>query len=124
MLGMIVNQQLLAGLLSLLPVLIHAYTASMCHPCVYSAETWVILCEGAGFETDDMGIVKAETPVLVFQWAFPAVQKMAQGLSPAVNGFWRNMLTFQVIVFLHTFQIFFKVGRYTVSHTGFQRESR
>lgn len=50
----------------------------------------------AGFETDDMGIVKAETDVLLFQWPFDAVEKMALQMGPSINGFWRNLLTFQV----------------------------
>jgi hypothetical protein len=50
----------------------------------------------AGFETDDMGIVKAETHVLLYQWPFAAVEKMALNMGPSINGFWRNLLTFQV----------------------------
>eukprot|EP00884_Botryococcus_braunii_P009883 jgi/Botrbrau1/18897/Bobra.177_2s0055.1 len=49
-----------------------------------------------GFETDEMGIVVAQSDVLVFQWQFTAVEKLASGISPSTSGFWRNLLTFQM----------------------------
>eukprot|EP00884_Botryococcus_braunii_P009882 jgi/Botrbrau1/18896/Bobra.177_2s0054.1 len=49
-----------------------------------------------GFEADELGVVVAQTDVLLFRWSFNAVEKMASGISPSTSGFWRNMLTFQL----------------------------